>query len=324
MELRATSGGLQSAALPQDDGRSRTAQASPIAIQEDGTVTVALTAPADTTNGRLRVTYDQEKLTFLRAESGLAATAQRLQDGVLEFAYADQEPVSSLLLLTFQAKPGAIGQTQLQILTTERNDNDALALTETLDISLFHACYAKLFQDVNLNAWYHESIDFVVSQGLMTGVAAGHFRPDGELTRAQLVTVLYRMAGEPETEERTPFQDISEGRFYTDAVAWAYETGIAKGVTDTKFAPNTSVTREQMATFFARYAAFSGNPVEPTGDLSTFADSARVSPFALESMRWAVAQGLIQGTSATTLSPKNHTTRAQAAAVLMRFCQVFA
>ena len=184
-------------------------------------------------------------------------------------------------------------------------------------------CPSQGFTDVDQSKWYHEAIDFVVSQNLMRGMSDTLFQPDGNMTRAQMVTVLYRLADTPAVEGSVPFTDVKAGQFYSDALVWAYENGIAKGVTDQRFAPHTSVTREQMVVFFARVAQLNGQTVEAKGDLSNYHDADAVSNYARESMTWAVETGLIQGVTTTTLSPKTTSTRAQIAEVLLRYCTIF-
>ena len=112
--------------------------------------------------------------------------------------------------------------------------------------ALFDGCSAKNFTDVDLDAWYHESVDFVVGHGLMVGTSATTFNPSGSMNRAQMVTILYRMAGEPIVEANTAFTDVPADSFYADAVAWAVETGITNGVSATAFGPFGQVTREQI------------------------------------------------------------------------------
>ena len=184
-------------------------------------------------------------------------------------------------------------------------------------------CASKAFNDVDTGKWYHAYIDYVVDNGLMVGVEEDLFAPEAAMTRAQLVTVLYRMAGSPAVETTAPFTDVKEGSFYADAVAWAYETGVAKGVTDEAFDPNTSVTREQMVTFFARYAELSGVTVTAEGDLSSFTDGSTVSAYAKAAVAWAVENGLIQGVGDNTIAPKTTANRAQVAAILTRYCEAF-
>lgn len=184
------------------------------------------------------------------------------------------------------------------------------------------ACPSKQFVDVNEKLWYHEGVDYVLQTGLMIGTSERTFSPNGPLTRGQLMVILYRLAGSPAVEADTPFTDVQAGTYYADAVAWAYEAGIAKGVSQTRFAPNQGVSREQLVTFFARYTVWTGNVVAAVGDLRGFEDADRVSAYAKEAMTWAVENGLIEGTGENLLAPGHGSTRAQAATILLRYCTV--
>ncbi len=180
-------------------------------------------------------------------------------------------------------------------------------------------CASAAFSDVSVDDWYHDAVDFVVENGMMNGVSETAFHPEGVMNRAQIVTVLYRMAGSPEVTAETAFTDVPADSFYADAVAWAVENGITSGVSATAFNPNGSVTREQMVTFLYRYAKLSGADVTTTGDLSAYSDAADVSSWAVDAMVWAVENGIISGVTADTLVPAATTNRAQVATVLMRF-----
>ena len=180
-------------------------------------------------------------------------------------------------------------------------------------------CPSTNFTDVEENGWYHTGVDFMVKNGFMNGVADDAFDVDGNLTRAQLVTILYRIAGEPESTATNPFADVADGQWYTTAVIWAAENGIVKGVNTTTFAPNDQITREQIATILFRYAK--AEKVE--GKLAGFPDAEKVSDYAADAMAWAVEQGLINGISEsdgkTYLAPQETATRAQIAVILMRY-----
>ncbi len=180
-------------------------------------------------------------------------------------------------------------------------------------------CPSTNFTDVEENGWYHTGVDFMVRNGFMNGVADDAFDVDGNLTRAQLVTILYRIAGEPESTATNPFADVADGQWYTNAVVWAAENGIVKGVNTTTFAPNDQITREQIATILFRYAK--AEKVE--GKLAGFPDAEKVSDYAADAMAWAVEQGLINGISEsdgkTYLAPQETATRAQIAVILMRY-----
>lgn len=181
-------------------------------------------------------------------------------------------------------------------------------------------CPSKAFRDVDTSRWYHESVDFAVRNGIMQGVGNGLFRPNGTLTRGQLVTILYRMAGEPAVEGSSAFSDVEMNRFYGKAVVWATKNGIAKGVSATSFAPNAPVTREQMVTFLYRYAKLSGADVSGSSNLKEFGDGNQVHHYALEPMGWAVDQGLVNGMNGL-LNPRGNATRAQIAVIFLRYCE---
>ena len=200
--------------------------------------------------------------------------------------------------------------------TPEEVDEILAAAREALKTA---GCPSTNFTDVEENGWYHTGVDFMVRNGFMNGVADDAFDVDGNLTRAQLVTILYRIAGEPESTAPNPFADVADGQWYTNAVIWAAENGIVKGVNTTTFAPNDQITREQIATILFRYAK--AEKVE--GKLAGFPDAEKVSDYAADAMAWAVEQGLINGISEsdgkTYLAPQETATRAQIAVILMRY-----
>ena len=188
----------------------------------------------------------------------------------------------------------------------------------------------EVFPDVKETAWYVPGVQFVYDNGLMSG-SNGLFNPTADITRAQLVTTLYRLAGEPEVTDRaavTEFSDLAEGKYYTDAVCWAYATGVTTG-TDGKFNPAAKLTRQQMATFFYRYAEYDWRDVTLRGDISEMLNADEVSDYAKDAVEWAVGSGLISGSETKDengntvydLNPRGNTTRAQVAAILQRFCE---
>lgn len=184
-------------------------------------------------------------------------------------------------------------------------------------------CPSKAFTDLDAKAWYHEGVDYALMNGLMNGVGGGKFEPDGQLTRAQLVTVLYRAAGEPDTGKQVnPFTDVADDTWYTKAVIWAANNGIVNGVAKNTFAPDDSITREQIATMLYRYA---GAEAAKEDKLSAFPDAAKVSDWAKEALNWAVASGLINGVAdangTANLEPQATATRAQIATILMRWLE---
>ena len=177
------------------------------------------------------------------------------------------------------------------------------------------------FTDVKTGDWSYDSVRYVYEKGMMTGTAADKFSPNATVTRAMLVTILHRLEGAP-TAAASSFTDVPAGQWYTDAVAWAAANGIVNGTSATTFAPNDPVTREQFAAILYRYAVYKGmDDVTLAEVLGRFADRDTCSAYAVPALEWAVHEGLINGMTDTTLAPKGSATRAQAAAILARFCE---
>ncbi len=171
------------------------------------------------------------------------------------------------------------------------------------------------FHDLEKEAWYRDGIVYALKNGLMNGVAKYTFDPDGEVTRAMLVTILYRAAGSPSAKGlKIPFEDVEPGTWYTNAVAWAADQNIVLGVSDTEFAPDESITREQLATILYRYV---GEPA-PAGNLAAYIDAKEVSSYAISAMKWAIGEKIITGID-NRLAPQETATRAQIATVFFRF-----
>ena len=180
------------------------------------------------------------------------------------------------------------------------------------------------FEDVKDGAWYEDAVQYVSDKGLMTGTGGSTFSPDRELTRAQLVTILWRMEGEPAGEQTLSFSDVVSDTWYTNAVQWATSEGIVTGYSSGAFGPGDSVTREQFAAILYRYAQLKDVDVsvgEDTNILS-YDDVFSISQWAMEAMQWACGAGIIQGVTDTAISPKTSVSRAQAAVMLMRFDQL--
>lgn len=177
------------------------------------------------------------------------------------------------------------------------------------------------FTDVPASHWAHDDITYVYENDLMNGTDGSLFSPESTTTRAQVVTVLYRLAGQPAADWENPFWDVPASAWFHDAVTWAWENDITGGVSSTHFGAGNAVTREQLATFLYRYAQDQGYDTSARADLSGYSDAGLVSSYATQALSWANATGLITGTTATTLSPKGSATRAQVATILSRFCQ---
>ena len=174
------------------------------------------------------------------------------------------------------------------------------------------------FDDVAKSAWYYKAVEYVAENGIMSGVSAREFAPNAGFSRAMLAQTLYAMSGKPAVKAESTFADVAANAWYADAVNWAAEKGYVSGVGDGKFAPDASVTREQMALILYRYA---GSPDASGMVLREFADGDSVSAYAVDAIRWAVHEGLISGMENNTLAPQGTATRAQVAQILMNFHQ---
>ncbi len=181
----------------------------------------------------------------------------------------------------------------------------------------------KEFTDVHpFGHWATEDIDYVYENGIMKGISETEFAPEASLTRAMLVTVLYRLEGEPAVNKSIPFSDVDMGAYYADAVSWAKQVGIVKGVSDTEFAPDSNITREQIATIMHRFAEYKGYDVTQGGMLiREFNDYEEISEYALTAMAWTVNSGLFKGKGENNIAPEENATRAETAAILHRFIE---
>lgn len=183
------------------------------------------------------------------------------------------------------------------------------------------SCPMSAFTDLNMNAWYHDGIHWALTEGAMAGTSATTFSPTTTATRAMLVTILWSLEGAPEPESsETTFTDLKANGWYRKAVLWASQEELTAGTSATTFSPNQKLTREQLAVFLRRYAEYKGADVSASADLSGFTDKGSISGYAQRAVKWAVAVGIIGGTSQTTLSPKASASRAQIATMLWRLC----
>ena len=179
------------------------------------------------------------------------------------------------------------------------------------------------FSDVEDGRWSASSIKYSVSKGYMNGVGDGLFDPEGPLTRAMVATVLWRREGSPAPAAPSCFSDVPSGEWYTDAVAWARNAGVVKGLTETTFGPDEYITREQLATMLFRFSSSAPVSVPERADLGPFADDEKVSDWATEPLEWAVESNLIKGTDGNRLAPDGRATREQFAAVIERYDDTF-
>ena len=177
------------------------------------------------------------------------------------------------------------------------------------------------FTDVKADDWFYEAVKYAYDNKLMDGTSSTTFAPLMTTNRAMIVTILWRQAGSPVVNYAMNFGDVESGVWYTEAVRWAAAEGIVKGYSDTVFAPDDTVTREQLATILYRYAEYKEYDVSAKGDLTTFADGSTVSTWAADGMTWAVGAELITGKDGGKLDPTGTATRAEVATILMRFCE---
>ena len=177
---------------------------------------------------------------------------------------------------------------------------------------------ASQFTDLTSGSWYYDGVRCALENVLMTGTSARTFAPDRPVTRAMLVTILWRLAGEPYGRV-SPFEDVLPGSWYAQAVSWAHDKGIVTGVTATSFQPGAPVTREQLCAILCRYAALTGKNTAASASLDAFTDRAQVSAYAEASVRWALQAGLLTGVGDGRLAPRSGATRAQLAVLLQRF-----
>ena len=322
-----TAGTLNSVSQPQSTG-STSAQRS--------TVTLDLTAIAPTASSIMEISYNTKELTlssvtgaatltswyesvpgtivFACAERSEAAVGELL--GQLRFELAAGSSSSKVTIKTKQLNETSFAAGQEKIRTVVLGDSLSQILP-TIISSGEKDCPSRSFRDLDTTKWYHEAIDTMLREGLMNGTGNGLFEPNGTLTRAQLVTILYRHAGSPDvTGLPNPFADVAPQSWYAKAVIWAAANGVVKGTSAATFAPEDAITREQIAAILYRY-----NGEAVTEDrLSSFPDAGAVSGYAVEAMQWAVSRGLISGDPASDgtlwLRPRDGATRAQIAKIL--------
>jgi len=217
----------------------------------------------------------------------------------------------------------ADGTTETAIGKCVRNDGSLFAEVDTTHLSTFLVTHTKStnFTDVKSGVWFYDAVKYAVQKELFNGTSATTFAPNDNMTRAMLVTALYRLEGKPAVTGANSFTDVQSGQWYTDAVTWASANKIVSGYGGGLFGTNDNITREQMTAILYRYAQYKSYGVTKTADLRDYTDASNIGAWATDAMKWANAAGLITGTTATKLSPTGNATRAQAATILMRFSE---
>ncbi|MGN0182731.1 MAG: S-layer homology domain-containing protein [Candidatus Ornithomonoglobus sp.] len=181
------------------------------------------------------------------------------------------------------------------------------------------AAVVNTFYDVPQTSWYYNSVSDICKKGYMNGTTNGMFEPEATLTRAMLVTVLYRYACEPNVDMGSGFADVPDGTWYSDAVTWAADAGIVNGTTNNMFEPDANITREQLAAIMYRYSDAFGYDISASGNIINYADSSRISDWAQTALIWTTGAGIINGKDGNMLDPQGNATRAEAATIIERF-----
>lgn len=318
-----------------------TTEADPVQIVEElidaiGHVTMGSSTAIETARTAYDALNEEQQAmvdnyqTLLDAEEALAALkadAEAAEEAKL--ALAKYNALTELEEYAATREPGTNEEAKRieQILRTARADINAAETQEQIAELLSRAkedmdkaaCPSEAFTDVQEGTFYHEAVDYMVANGYMIGMSQTQFGVNAPLSRAQLVTILYRMAGQPEIDGmENPFTDVPADKQYADAVIWAVNNGIVNGVSETAFAPEKNITREQLAAMLYRY---SGTEAVDKDYLSAYADADKVSGYACDAMNWAVANGIILGLDSTTLAPLSNASRAQACTILVRWAR---
>ncbi len=239
---------------------------------------------------------------------------------------AENQRVQSGHKLTLPADPTKAGYTfdgwySDKELKTEYDFSKGVTSSFTLYAKWKDNAYISRFTDVNENDWFCEDVLYACRSGLFSGTSETGFEPNASLSRAMLVTVLWRAEGKPQINYAMLFEDVNEDSYYAEAVRWAAGEKIVYGYSDTEFAPDDRITREQLAAVMYRYAAYKGYDVSAKADLSAYTDAKDISEYALAAIGYAVGTGFIKGKSGTTVNPLDNVTRAETAAILRRFIE---
>lgn len=270
---------------------------------------------SDTENGTVSIAKaDQwankgEKITItVTPDEGYKMDTLTIMSGGKEIGYTDNEDGT----YTFVMPDGKVTITATFVVDPnyEEPSEEPEPSTDVSDI----------FSDIPTNAWYKDVVQYAFDNGLMTGTSATTFEPNTTTTRGMIVSILHRLEGSP-IVTGSDFTDVNDNDWYGQAVAWASSEGIVGGYGDGTFQPNKAITREEMASILYRYAEYKGIDVSARTDLSNYSDVSQIGSWATDVIQWANAEGLINGMTVTTLDPQGNATRAQVAAILMRYCE---
>lgn len=287
-------------------------------------LTIELAEDSGVTNGQLQLTFDSAELSLLRAVGSDLWDVQSVnaETATLMFASAEAQNRGGTILSVY-FRPLTEAESYCVTVGTLLRSNQTTLEETTLEFTADSvtgdgaSCPSRAFRDLNVEEWYHPYTDYVILSGLMQGTASDRFEPNTVVTRAMIVQTLYNMAGQPRSTSAATFTDVEKDAWYADAIAWAQDAGIAKGVSGSRFLPNEPVTRQQAATFLYRYYLeyLDGTAVDGAG-LTGYADLAQIDAYALDAMAWANANGILTGMRENRLDPQRETVRAQLAKML--------
>lgn len=325
VSLRWERGGSSATLYAEGLDGTRNVYAAQLDITLDGVYeTAQVTQAANIYNTQtLQVSGDATKLSLYWCAQGDTplGTGKEVRLGTLTLDHSVSAPAqATLTLLDWSLTPFFKGDVTVRAVTPggtggyvpsppDKKPDKGPGKTDTLP-----------FTDVAAGDWFYSAVQYAYQRGIVSGTSDTTFSPNDTVTRAMIVALLHRLEGEP-SAAGSGFSDVGPAQWYTNAVGWAAANSIVMGYSDGSFGPGDTLTREQMAAILYRYAGTKGLDLSAGTDLSAFSDHAAVSGYALDAMKWAVDRGLMQGAGDGKLSPQGSATRAQAAAVLMRFCE---
>ena len=182
-------------------------------------------------------------------------------------------------------------------------------------------CPSRAFPDLDTGKWYHRFVDYAIANGLLGGTGGDTFSPEGTLTRAQVITVLWRLEGEPQATNAISFTDVSDGQWYTEVIRWAVREGIMGGYDDGSFGPNNPIKWQELAAILYRYAGYKGYDLSAKGDPAYFTDPAKIGSWAYEAVQWACGAALLETEGCGMIDPAGNTKRCEFAAAITRFME---
>ena len=274
-----------------------------------------------TPSGEIKAIEGKQLLFIFTPDSGYKVDDVKVDDksvgAVLEYTY-ESVNADSTIEVSFKkvassggSSGGSSSSGKSDKETIEKPIEETTTKEETTKEEPVKTEWVNPFSDVKTDDWYYEYVKYINEKNLMKGISESEFAPNNTVTRAMFVTVLYRLEKEP-TGAKADFADVPEGTYYENAVGWAVQNGIVKGVSETEFAPDNTITREQMATIIDRYMKFKGldMSVSENVDVTSYEDFENISDYAKDAFRFACSNGIISGTSETTLAPKESLARA--------------